>query len=80
MGLIPVTAQRCWNFQSLKNAFYQKMSIPGLGVIFPPAPLLGMIHFSTIVIIKKIGPLPLLVRIPDFDPTILLLKEASTGS
>lgn len=35
-----------------------------------------MTYFSTIAVIK-VGPLYLLVRIPDFDPTILLLKEAA---
>ena len=44
------------------------------GNIFPL--LLGMIHFSTTAIIK-IGPLHPLVRIPNCDPTILLLKEAA---
>lgn len=46
------------------------------GNVFPL--LLGIIHFSTTAIIK-VGPLHLLVRIPDFDPNILLLKEAAIG-
>lgn len=37
---------------------------------------LGMIHSSATTMIK-IGPLHLLMRIPDFDPTVLFLKEAS---
>lgn len=39
---------------------------------------LGMIYYSATAIIK-IGPLHLLIRIPDFDITVLLLKEASIG-
>lgn len=39
---------------------------------------LGMIYYSATAIIK-IGPLHFFIRILDFDPTVLLLKEASIG-
>lgn len=53
------------------------MSLPRLEVIFPPFDL-GMIYSSATAIVK-IGPLHLLIWIPDFDSTVLFLKEASIG-
>lgn len=44
---------------------------------FPPFDL-GMIYSSATAIVK-IGPLHLIILIPDFDPTVLFLKKASIG-